>query len=325
MAELVENFDYFFEFTIIIFSSFIYSLLIKELYKLYFVNESSNFSLQNSLPMIAASVSTIFWLLQYSLPLSLGLLGALSFVRYRVPIKKSEDIAFILLIIAVGLSNAVLNLWIGPVLIVFLFIYIKLKDFNLGVFNYTNFGFIISISYKNQILKKELDEMLSSIENFFIITENYQIEEKSLLIKTNKEGYQIVKDNLGKLETMDSNLDIEISSTDFGLGSGESRFDDALENNFDDIAKIFTDETQGIATRLYDIADEYASSGGLISSREKAAKDNQSQIDDARARLEQHMLGYEAMVRAKYLNLDQTVSRLNQTGSALLASLGSYY
>ena len=113
MAELVENFDYFFEFTIIIFSSFIYSLLIKELYKLYFVNESSNFSLQNSLPMIAASVSTIFWLLQYSLPLSLGLLGALSFVRYRVPIKKSEDIAFILLIIAVGLSNAVLNLWIG--------------------------------------------------------------------------------------------------------------------------------------------------------------------------------------------------------------------
>ena len=154
MVELIENFDYFFEFTIIIFSSFIYSLLIKELYKLYFVNESTNFSLQNSLPMIAASVSTIFWLLQYSLPLSLGLLGALSFVRYRVPIKKSEDIAFILLIIAVGLSNAVLNLWIGPVLIMFLFIYIKLKDLNLGVLNYTNFSFIISISYKNQILKK---------------------------------------------------------------------------------------------------------------------------------------------------------------------------
>ena len=214
MVELIENFDYFFEFTIIIFSSFIYSLLIKELYKLYFVNESSNFSLQNSLPMIAASVSTIFWLLQYSLPLSLGLLGALSFVRYRVPIKKSEDIAFILLIIAVGLSNAVLNLWIGPVLIVFLFIYIKLKDFNLVVFNYTNFGFIISISYKNQILK-ELDEMLSSIENFFIITENYQIEEKSLLIKTNKEGCQIVKDNLSKLEVIDSNLEVEISSTDY--------------------------------------------------------------------------------------------------------------
>ena len=130
--------------------------------------------------MIAASGFDT-WLLQYSLPLSLGLLGALSFVRYRVPIKKSEDIAFILLIIAVGLSNAVLNLWIGPVLIMFLFIYIKLKDLNLGVLNYTNFSFIISISYKNQILKKELDEMLSSIENFFIITENYQIEEKIII------------------------------------------------------------------------------------------------------------------------------------------------
>ena len=126
MAELVENFDYFFEFTIIIFSSFIYSLLIKELYKLYFVNESSNFSLQNSLPMIAASVSTIFWLLQYSLPLSLGLLGALSFVRYRF-LLKNLNILYHLLIIAVGLSNAVLNLRLTST-IVFLFIYIKLKD-----------------------------------------------------------------------------------------------------------------------------------------------------------------------------------------------------
>ena len=132
--------------------------------------------------MIAASVSTSFLVATIQPAIISWSFRCIVFCKgTRVPIKKSEDIAFILLIIAVGLSNAVLNLWIGPVLIMFLFIYIKLKDLNLGVLNYTNFSFIISISYKSQILKKELDEMLSSIENFFIITENYQIEEKIVI------------------------------------------------------------------------------------------------------------------------------------------------
>ena len=114
---------------------------------------------------------------------------------------------------------------------------------------------------------------------------------------------------------------LEIGSTDFGLGSGEDRLEEALEDSFDEIAKLFTDPDEGIATRLYEFSKEYTSYSGLISLRERAAKDDREDLYDQRETLELRMLNYEEILRDKYLNLDQTVAQLNQTGSALLASL----
>ena len=119
----------------------------------------------------------------------------------------------------------------------------------------------------------------------------------------------------------DSDGKLEISTSDYGLGSGEERLEDALEDNFDEIAKLFTDENEGIAVKLYEFADQYTSYSGLISLRENAAKDDREQLYDDRETLELRMASYEQVLRDKYLNLDQTVAQLNQTSSALLASL----
>lgn len=119
------------------------------------------------------------------------------------------------------------------------------------------------------------------------------------------------------------NNELEISSNDkIGLGSGDDRLSDALNDNFDDIAALFTDESQGIAVRLYDYVEEYTSYSGLLKSREDTAKDQREQIFDERLTLELRMASTEQILRDKYLNLDQTVARLNSTGSALLATLG---
>ena len=120
---------------------------------------------------------------------------------------------------------------------------------------------------------------------------------------------------------VDSDGKLEVGTTDFGLGSGEDRLEDALEDNFDEIAKLFTDKDEGIATRMFEFAKEYTSFSGLVSLRERAAKDNRDELFDQRETLELRMLSFEQTLRDKYLNLDQTVARLNQTGSALLASL----
>lgn len=119
----------------------------------------------------------------------------------------------------------------------------------------------------------------------------------------------------------DNDGKLEIGNTDFGLGSGEDRLEDALEDSFDEIAKLFTDPDEGIATRLYEFSKEYTSFSGLISLRERSAKDDKNDLLDERETLELRMLNYEEILRDKYLNLDQTVAQLNQTGAALLASL----
>nr|WP_136249978.1 flagellar filament capping protein FliD [Ningiella ruwaisensis] len=114
---------------------------------------------------------------------------------------------------------------------------------------------------------------------------------------------------------------LEIGSNDFGLGSGSERLTNALNDNFDDVSKLFSGET-GIASRILAFTEEYTQGSGLLSSREDTIKDQQSVLETDRERFEQRMETYEATLRARYLNLDSTVASLQQTGNALFASLG---
>jgi flagellar hook-associated protein 2 len=113
---------------------------------------------------------------------------------------------------------------------------------------------------------------------------------------------------------------LEIGSSDFGLGTGAKRLSDALEDNFDEVSKLFTSD-DGIATKLFEFIDQYTKSSGILSGRETAAKDQRDQLLDDRAAFELRLVSFEQTLRGRYLNLDQTVARLQQSSSALLASL----
>ncbi len=114
---------------------------------------------------------------------------------------------------------------------------------------------------------------------------------------------------------------LEIGSTDFGLGTGSSRLENALNDNFDDIDNLFNAEG-GIATRLLEFTEQYTQSSGILTSREDSIKDQQEVVNTDRERFEIRMISYEQTLRDRYLSLDTTVARLQQTGSALFAALG---
>jgi hypothetical protein len=80
------------------------------LYDKFSTSRGSSGPLQRTFPLLAVAVTAIFVCIQYSLPLSLGLLGALSIVRFRAPIKETEEIGFILVVIATSLACATFNL-----------------------------------------------------------------------------------------------------------------------------------------------------------------------------------------------------------------------
>jgi flagellar hook-associated protein 2 len=124
---------------------------------------------------------------------------------------------------------------------------------------------------------------------------------------------------LGVELTADGKL--EIGATDFGLGSGTKRLDDALNDNFDDVAKLFSGET-GIATRLTAFTEVYTQGSGLLSSRENSIKDQQGNLKTERESFERRMESLESTLRARYLSLDSTIARLQSTGNALFAALG---
>jgi uncharacterized membrane protein YhiD involved in acid resistance len=56
------------------------------------------------LPFILLTTTLIITVVKSSLALSLGLVGALSIVRFRTPIKEPEELAYLFLVIAMGLG-----------------------------------------------------------------------------------------------------------------------------------------------------------------------------------------------------------------------------
>ena len=58
------------------------------------------------IPVLSAVVFLVIIVVKSSLALSLGLVGALSIVRFRTPIKEPEELVYLFLAIAVGLGYA---------------------------------------------------------------------------------------------------------------------------------------------------------------------------------------------------------------------------
>jgi hypothetical protein len=86
------------------------SLLTSYLYLHFYANRATGSQVHRAFPLLGISITAIFVSVQFSLPLSLGLLGALSIVRFRTPIKEPEEIGFIMLVIATSIACATFKL-----------------------------------------------------------------------------------------------------------------------------------------------------------------------------------------------------------------------
>jgi hypothetical protein len=112
MAELGAG-----SFVLLMVVSAVSGLLVATLYRIFFRARATGSEIHRAFPLISLSVTAIFITIQFSLPLSLGLLGALSIVRFRTPIKEPEEIGFLMLVVATGLCCATFNLlFLGIVL-----------------------------------------------------------------------------------------------------------------------------------------------------------------------------------------------------------------
>jgi hypothetical protein len=99
--------------------SLLASLFISYLYVHFYANRATGSQVHRAFPLLGISITAIFVTIQFSLPLSLGLLGALSIVRFRTPIKEPEEIGFIMLVIAVSIATATFKLaFVGIIFVV---------------------------------------------------------------------------------------------------------------------------------------------------------------------------------------------------------------
>ena len=100
-----------------IISSFLASLVVYILYQVNYARTTLGSSVHRMFLLGGPSITALLVAIQFSLPLSLGLLGALSIVRFRTPVKDPAEIGYVLLLIASAIGCATLNYWLVVVLL----------------------------------------------------------------------------------------------------------------------------------------------------------------------------------------------------------------
>lgn len=148
---------------------FIYSQVMNQ--KLF-----SEDGIQRTLPLLGLSLTTIFCVLQYSIPLSLGLLGSLSIVRFRNPVKNSVDVSFILRTIAISLLAATANIVLLGVTIFSTYIVFKIINYFSSNFKVDFFmgNSCLTIKLENQYYLENESRLFKDLEN--VLGKNLKIK-----------------------------------------------------------------------------------------------------------------------------------------------------
>ena len=116
---------------------------------------------------LALITTLVITVIKFSLALSLGLVGALSIVRFRAAIKEPEELVYLFFVIAIGLANGanqfLLSFVSTIIIVLFLFIRNYFKNKKSDEVNFDTDSNIISINISNNA--KSIDFIINDLKD----------------------------------------------------------------------------------------------------------------------------------------------------------------
>jgi flagellar hook-associated protein 2 len=106
------------------------------------------------------------------------------------------------------------------------------------------------------------------------------------------------------------------------LAVDDTRLDEALGTNFQDVGRLFAGE-DGFATRLFDRVDRVLADDGAIETRTEGLNNRIERIEEQREALGRRLEALETRLLRQFNALDSLVSQLNNTSSFLTQQLAN--
>jgi uncharacterized membrane protein YhiD involved in acid resistance len=159
-------------FILSLFCAAILSILIQLFYVKFSSTLSNRINFSKNFVILGTTTCIIIVIVKNSLALSLGLVGALSIVRFRAAIKEPEELVYLFLVIAVGLGcgagqiKVVIAGTLFSLLIIFAY-HLFLSRKNIEHSEIINLGIIIEENVKHDEITEIINE-LKSISNELI-------------------------------------------------------------------------------------------------------------------------------------------------------------
>ena len=185
---------------LILFLASIAGLFVKYTFSKYSNSFSSKSSFGNTIFLLTISVAALIAVVKSSLALSLGLVGALSVIRFRTAVKEPYNLAFLLFSICLGISIGASQFTFALLIAVFGFlaVYITFKNLKNDKTNNINSENIDTLCLN---LKSE-----ENLQNLYEILNNssYSYVVKTLTIDAENEVFISIGINLRNYQSMNN-------------------------------------------------------------------------------------------------------------------------
>ena len=198
----------------------IISFILKAHYKKYSSTLNNREEFGNIFPFILLTTTLVISIVKSSLALSLGLVGALSIVRFRTPIKEPEELAYLFICIAAGLGLGANQT--APTVVAVIFIMVIMSFMKNKNFVKIEKNMFLTLEYKIKS-EKEKDNIIKSINKII--------------------GSEVLRYDLRRLDLRENFLDItyQLNVTDIEV---LEKIINSLKKNYPAISVSYLDQNQ---------------------------------------------------------------------------------
>ena len=186
------------------------SFALKYIYVKYSSSVSNKRIMANIFPLFSVAIFLIVITIKSSIVLSLGLVGALSIIRFRTAIKEAEQIVYFLVLTGISIATAASSFLFPFLIILFVFIYANQINVKMsGKIISQNDQIVISVKkIKNSIIEKMVLMLNENNIDVQIQSINKKEKEEVIVLKVSNFSLQsldlielfLKKNNIDKIE-----------------------------------------------------------------------------------------------------------------------------
>tara|TARA_B100000242_G_scaffold291993_1_gene266439 strand:+ start:1982 stop:2653 length:672 start_codon:yes stop_codon:yes gene_type:complete len=160
------------------------------------------------IPILSTIVFLVILVVKSSLALSLGLVGALSIVRFRTPIKEPEELVYLFLAIAIGLGYAAGYSFLTTILTLSILLMIYLWLSNKSITSKDEYNIVLS--WPNSELKFEIliEKIMGLSTSLKLLRLNKGPQNNSAVFLIVPDSQFSIDEIINQIEELDSNIDI---------------------------------------------------------------------------------------------------------------------
>jgi hypothetical protein len=179
----------------------IMSFIVRDFYIKRSFSLTGKMHIGSIIPVLSAVVFLVIVVVKSSLALSLGLVGALSIVRFRTPIKEPEELVYLFLSIAIGLGYAAGQILITTILSLSILFVVYAWLSNRKIAKTSEYNLVIKWSKADVMFEDILKEITPIVENLKLV----RLDKSS---SSNTSVMLVVPNEKHPVETISSRLHI---------------------------------------------------------------------------------------------------------------------